>query len=231
VVLLQPQALLPDTAVSGNLEWRRLKDQHPLSTQSGRRFLAHNLERDEVRSSRFGYPRSPLIPRKRESRVTRAAPKPLGPRFRALSRGRAAKESAALRSGEPGAGKSRRDRATPVPRSQPLHSVPRDCAGRRKGRPERSGRPFLLERAPLSRVFERLGVRGGVHPHDLPDIAVGILDAAVEHEAVILHRVGVGAAARGDGPRQRRIHGVAGVDAEREQRLALASRVARSAAA
>src|SRR5258708_34123802 len=71
-----------------------------------------------------------------------------------------------------------------------------------------------------SRHPGRLGERGGVHPHDLPDIAVGILDVAVEQEAEILRRVGGGAPARGNGPLQRRIHGVAAVAAQRDHSLA-----------
>jgi hypothetical protein len=74
--------------------------------------------------------------------------------------------------------------------------------------------------------FERRGMRSCVHPHDFPDVAVRILNAAVEHEAVILHRVGIGATARGNGPGQRRIHRIALVDAERQQCLAVTPRVA-----
>jgi hypothetical protein len=44
---------------------------------------------------------------------------------------------------------------------------------------------------PRLRAFGRLGERGGIHPKDFPDIAVGILDGAVEHEAMIPHRVGL----------------------------------------
>jgi hypothetical protein len=46
-----------------------------------------------------------------------------------------------------------------------------------------------------SGAFKRLGVRAGVHPHDFPDVAVRIFDAAAEHEAVTLHRIGVGTTA------------------------------------
>src|SRR5215510_10022200 len=108
--------------------------------------------------------------------------------------------------------------------------------GQRKGRSDRSGRPFSLAAEPpshalfvtssWSRAFGRLGLRGGIHPYDLPDIAVGVLDGAIEHEAVILCRIGVGAAARGGGPGQRRAHGVAAVYREREQAPALAPGVA-----
>jgi hypothetical protein len=38
-------------------------------------------------------------------------------------------------------------------------------------------------------------LRRRIHPHDLPDIAVRVLDAVVEHEAMVLHRIGIGAAA------------------------------------
>jgi hypothetical protein len=69
-------------------------------------------------------------------------------------------------------------------------------------------------------------MRSCVDPHDFPDVAVRILNAAVEHEAVILHRVGIGATARGNGPGQRRIHRIALVDAERQQCLAVTPRIA-----
>jgi hypothetical protein len=101
---------------------------------------------------------------------------------------------------------------------------------RSAGRPERSGRearrPFRLHPDAGSGAFKRLGVRGGVHPHDFPDVAVRIFDAAAEHEAVILHRIGVGTTAGGRRPRERRIHRIAAVDAEGQQRVTFAPRVA-----
>jgi hypothetical protein len=54
----------------------------------------------------------------------------------------------------------------------------------------------------------------------LPDIAVAILDAAAEDEAVIFRRIGVGTAAFGGGAAECRIDIGTVVDAERDQRRA-----------
>jgi hypothetical protein len=67
-------------------------------------------------------------------------------------------------------------------------------------------------------VLSSVSARGGVHAQDLPDLAVGVLDGAIEHDAKILHRVGIAAAAGGLGPFRRRLHRLAAVD-ECQQRL------------
>jgi len=69
-----------------------------------------------------------------------------------------------------------------------------------------------------------LGERRRVHPHDFPDIPVGILDAAAEHEAMILRRVRVGASPHSLDLRERGVHREHGHfgrhDKAQDQRLA-----------
>jgi len=55
---------------------------------------------------------------------------------------------------------------------------------------------FLLCRSNAPRQSTLRGHAVRVHSHHFPDIAVGVVDAAVVHEGVILSRVGIGAPAR-----------------------------------
>ena len=66
--------------------------------------------------------------------------------------------------------------------------------------------------------------------HDFPDVAIGIFDAAAEHESMILRRIGVGASPRGRSLCERGVDRVATVGAEREKRQTLTAGRRRSGA-
>jgi hypothetical protein len=62
-----------------------------------------------------------------------------------------------------------------------IHFVAHGTASRT---PRGTGSRKRSARHQRSRGLERPGVRR-IHPHDLPDIAIGVLDAAAEHEGMV----------------------------------------------
>lgn len=89
------------------------------------------------------------------------------------------------------------------------------------------GREFRHPRITRSvEAFRPLRRGCRVHPHDFPDITIRVFDAAAEHEAVVLRRVWVGCAAGGAGLSKGLVHRFTTVDAQGQQHVALASRIA-----
>src|SRR5882757_8192560 len=85
----------------------------------------------------------------------------------------------------------------------------------------------------LNKLERRSGGRGGlgvgrglgIHPHHLPDVAVGIFKTAAIHEAEILLRRRVGGAAHGFRLADHVVHGLAAVGGDADQDLARRARV------